>query len=710
MSAIPLNQEQEQALSRFSNFLESRKSCFILTGGAGTGKTTLIRAFCEVLEKRKKRFLLLSPTGRASRVLQEATGRTASTIHSAIYAYDRMEIIDERKSPEAKEGLKISFKLRDDDLGDILLIVDEASMVGDKESENEFLQFGSGRLLKDLLDFARISPRGEGPAKAKVVFVGDPVQLPPVGETDSPALSRRYLKENHGVEAEVFELTQVMRQKQGGAVLRNAHRIRESVISGLCLEFGLEKVSGEVEEITGLDALDLLEEDFSRSTGNSVLITHSNAKALRFNEAIRERLWKSGSSEIQPGDILLVNRNDHKTGLCNGDIVRVVSVEPKSVERNIPIKNISDPVRLRFREVSIVFPSFAAEKETNETRVLILENLLDSPKRSLSALEQRALLVDFTNRHRNLKRGSKEFLLELSQDSFFNALQVKYGYAMTCHKAQGGEWERGVVNFEPRHPGQNPDFFRWAYTAVTRAKKTLLVINPPSFSRIDGLLKRNETSVDCLGLNAKTTPVAKERGNSNMAAPEKESWERFRFADQPGFLWELFQKIRSVCDDFGVEISDLKHLPYRDRYSLHREGVFLDFDVIYRKNGQISDISELSEKTGATFLFDEVLAGIKNIREERPTVALETLQPFLKKFVEKLTRSTQKEGIRVVAIETKSYRLRVFFEENGNEYILDFLYDSKERWTQIQEIPPGGMSDGFKGRIQSLIEGWRDDD
>lgn len=710
MSAIPLNQEQEQALSRFSNFLESRKSCFILTGGAGTGKTTLIRAFCEVLEKRKKRFLLLSPTGRASRVLQCATERTASTVHSAIYAYDRMEIIDERKSPEAKEGLKISFKLRDDDLGDILLIVDEASMVGDKESENEFLQFGSGRLLKDLLDFARISPRGEGPAKAKVVFVGDPAQLPPVGETDSPALSRRYLKENHGVEAEVFELTQVMRQKQGGAVLRNAHRIRESVISGRCLEFGLEKVSGEVEEITGLDALELLEEDFRRSTGNSVLITHSNEKALRFNKAIRERLWKSGSSEIQPGDILLVNRNDHKTGLCNGDIVRVLSVDSPTTLHSIHLRNISDPVRLRFRNVRIAFPAADTATGAVEHRVLVLENLLDSPERILSAVEQRALLVDFTYRHKDLKRNSKEFLLGLAEDQFFNALQVKYGYAMTCHKSQGGEWARVIVNFESGHPSQNLDFFRWAYTAVTRAKKTLLVINPPSFSRIDGLLKRNETSVDCLGLNAKTAPVAIERGNSNMAAPEKESWERFHFADQPGFLWELFQKIRSVCDDFGVEISDLKHLPYRDRYSLQKESSFLDFDVTYRKNGQISGITEIGRTAGDTVLFDEVLAGIRNIRKERSAATLEKLKPFLQQFVEKLTRSAQKEGIRVVNFETKNYRLRVFFEENGNEYILDFLYDSKERWTQIQEIPPGGMSDGFKGRIQSLIEGWRDDD
>lgn len=360
--------------------------------------------------------------------------------------------------------------------------------------------------------------------------------------------------------------------------------------------------------------------------------------------------------------------------------------------------------------VRIVFPSLDPEKETTETRVLILENLLDSPKRSLTALEQRALLVDFTNRHRGFKRGSKEFLLELSQDPFFNALQVKYGYAMTCHKAQGGEWERGVVNFEPGHPGQNLDFFRWVYTAITRAKKTLLVINPPSFSSIDGLLKRDETSEGFSGLTAKPGSAVTNRGDSNIASSEKEGWERFCFADQPAFIWDLFRKIKSVCDDCGVEILDLKHLPYRERYTFEGEGAFLDFDVTYRKNGQISGISELGGTAGDMAFFEDVLAGIKRIREERPTVALETLEPFLKEFVENLTRSTQKEGIRVVAFETKPYRLRVFFEENGNEHTLDFVYNGKKKWTDIQEISSGGRRDGFKARIQSLLEGWRDDD
>ena len=540
MSVISLNQEQVQALRCFSNFLESGKNCFILCGGAGTGKTTLTRAFCETLEKKGKRFLLLSPTGRASRVLQEATGRSASTIHSAIYAYDRMEILDEQENPEAKEGMRVTFKLRDENYGDIVILVDEASMVGDREEEKDFLQFGSGRLLKDILDFARIGPCGKSSSKAKVVFIGDPAQLPPVGETNSPALSKEYLKETHGLESEVFELTQVMRQKEGGKILWNAHRLRDSIVSGQFFEFGLKTAEGEVEKITAKEALDLLEEDFRRSCGKSVLITYSNAQALQFNQALRERLWGEENPAIRTGDLLVVNRNDRKTGLCNGDLVRVVSVEPRSIERNIPIKNIPDPVRLRFREVSILFPSFDTEKETNETRVLILENLLDSPKRSLTALEQRALLVDFTNRHRNLKRGSKEFLLELSQDPFFNALQVKYGYAMTCHKAQGGEWERGVVNFEPRHPGQNLDFFRWAYTAITRAKKTLSIMNPPSFSRFDGLLKRDETSEGCLGLTSESGPVAMEkRENCNMASPEKESWERFFFADKPVFLSQV---------------------------------------------------------------------------------------------------------------------------------------------------------------------------
>lgn len=710
MPEITLNQEQEQALRAFSAFLESGKGCFILSGGAGTGKTTLIRAFCEVLDKRQKRFLLLSPTGRASRVLQGATDRAASTVHSAIYAYDRMEILDEQKSPKAKEGLKISFKLRDDDIGDTLLIVDEASMVGDKGSEQEYLRFGSGRLLKDLLDFARISPREEGPAKAKVVFVGDPAQLPPVGETDSPALSRTYLKENHGLDAEVFELAQVMRQKQGGAILRNAHRVRESVISGRCLEFGLEKVSGEVEEITGLDSLDLLEEDFRRSTGNSVLITHSNAKALRFNEAIRERLWKSGSSEIQPGDILLVNRNDHKTGLCNGDIVRVLSVDSPTTLHSIHLRNISDPVRLRFRNVRIAFPAADTAKDAVEYGVLILENLLDSPERILSALEQRALLVDFTYRHKDLKRNSREFLLGLAQDLFFNALQVKYGYAMTCHKSQGGEWARVVVNFEPSHPSQSLDFFRWAYTAITRAKSTLMVIDAPSFSSIDGLLKRDETAGGSLGSDAIGASISTETGTGTRVSPENTDWLEVSFEGQPEFLRLKFRQIKSICEIEGLEILDVDHLQYCERYTLQKDGEQFSFDVFYKKTGEISCVRNLDGKKTEISVFEKAMASIRKLKNPRPAFSMETRPPFLREFLENLSKRVENAGIEIVSIEEKPYRLRVIFEEGGDERILDFVYDGKNRWKQIQEVPVAGKVHGFKERIRSLLEGGACDD
>lgn len=705
MSAISLNQEQAQALRAFSAFLENGKSCFILSGGAGTGKTTLIRAFCETIEKRDKRFLLLCPTGRASRVLQGATERIASTIHSAIYAYDRMEILDERKSPEAKEGLKISFKLRDEDNGDILLIVDEASMVGDKGSENEFLQFGSGRLLKDLLDFARISPRGEGPVKAKVVFVGDPAQLPPVGETDSPALSKTYLKENYGLDAEVFELTQVMRQKQGGAILRNAHRVRESVISGQYLEFGLEKATGEVEEITGLGALDLLEEDLKRSTGNSVLITHSNAKALHFNEAIRERLWKDGSSEIQVGDVLLVNKNDHKTGLCNGDIVRVLSVDSPTILHSIHLRNISDPVRLRYRNVRLAFPSANPAKNAVEHRVLILENLLDSPERILSALEQRALLVDFTYRHKDLKRNSKEFLLGLAQDPFFNALQVKYGYAMTCHKSQGGEWARVVVNFEPSHPSQSLDFFRWAYTAITRAKKTLMVIDAPSFSSIDGLLKKEDTADGRLGSNAIGASAFPEISPGVQVTPENRDWHELSFEDQPEFLRLFYMQIKAICQTNGLEILDVDHLQYCERYILQKEEEHFSFDVVYKKSGEISCVRDLENRKTETSLFENAMDAIRKIKKPRPTLSIETFPPFLREFTENLSKRAESEGIGITAIEEKPYRLRIFFEENGEERILDFVYDGKKRWKQIQEVPVGGKAREFKERIRSLLEG-----
>jgi len=217
-----LTQSQQQAISAIDAFLAVTAPVFILRGGAGTGKTTLIAHIIGMLKQRSRLVECIAPTGRAARILSAKTRHPASTIHACIYAVPTVEVIEAAESPN-DPGMRWFFPLKHQDPLGTVFIVDESSMVGDKDSKGDLLQFGSGRLLADLIDYTRLGRIGRsGECIAKIIFVGDPAQLPPVGESLSPALSKQYLGEVFGLECEEFELTEVMRQQQGSAVLDRA--------------------------------------------------------------------------------------------------------------------------------------------------------------------------------------------------------------------------------------------------------------------------------------------------------------------------------------------------------------------------------------------------------------------------------------------------------------------------------------------------------
>ena len=361
-------------------------------------------------------------------------------------------------------GMRIVYALKQTDPGATVFIVDEASMVGDRETKGDLLQFGSGRLLSDLIAYARLGrPRRDNELGTKIVFVGDPAQLPPVGDNLSPALSLDYLKENLDLECVEFELTEVMRQAAGSAVLDRATAIRDSIRREEFNSFNLASVDGEISAVSASDAVGCVT-DSVKAKSSAVLITYTNAAAREFNRAVRARLWGDEMHHLRVDDLLLVNKNSPMNGLFNGDLVKVVEIRER-VEKHVAIKGVDSPVKLTFRSVSLAHLGDDAQV----VQCQVLENLLESPERELSPNEQRALLVNFRQRFPHLKTKSAEFRLAIRQDEFFNALQIKYGYAMTCHKAQGGEWDTAVVNFSDSS-NRGKDFFRWSYTAITRSK------------------------------------------------------------------------------------------------------------------------------------------------------------------------------------------------------------------------------------------------
>ena len=311
---------QQAALNSIARFLEQQIPIFLLRGSAGTGKTTMITNIVKLLIEKKRPFQLLAPTGRAARILGARTHCGARTIHGYIYAVPDINVIESAESPN-DPGLHWFFPLKHDDPLQKVFIVDEASMVGDKESKGDLLQFGSGRLLADLIEFSRLGRLGRPPEFGpQIIFVGDWAQLPPVGETLSPALSAKYLRDVFRLECDEFELTEVVRQQAGSAVLDRATVLRDAIGNKLFNSFNVAAAEGEIVLSSISDGVATAEASF-RSKSSAVFITSSNAQALKLNRAVRGRLWGAEDADVQSGDLLLINKNSFKCELSNGDLV-----------------------------------------------------------------------------------------------------------------------------------------------------------------------------------------------------------------------------------------------------------------------------------------------------------------------------------------------------------------------------------------------------
>lgn len=492
---IQLNQEQQQALAFILDFLQDdAQDVLILRGSAGTGKTTLIAEVVQQIHSMNKSVQLMAPTARAARVLtvklaardDEENKAFCSTLHSCIYSEPRLELDEEKsreefelQAEEVQDELHQYFPLKTQEPSWQIAIVDEASMLGDLEQKQTTLQFGSGRVLHDLLRYTRLSSaRTDGEIRRKLIFVGDHNQLPPVKEPSSLALDAEYLREKYGLQVCEIGLNQVMRQADGSRILDVASRLRDALGYDWHVAPPLPDEADGLSYLSSKDAVTYYV-GLYRDRKVTSIVTHSNGKALGYNTAIRKQLWGEAAPELVRGELLLINQNCQLYGMSNGDLVKTRELSPRSENVTIRLQK-GGPVTLRFRDVTLVYRQ--ASGEIAEKNCKILENLLDREGNILVRNERIALLVHFCNRHKDLDKKSRAFMRTLMDDPYYNALRVKYGYAMTCHKAQGGEWEEIIVDlphwFDGRH---STTHFRWVYTAITRAKKRLCMVNAENF-------------------------------------------------------------------------------------------------------------------------------------------------------------------------------------------------------------------------------------
>lgn len=444
---------QEVVLQQLSQFIleNNNDKVFLLKGFAGTGKTTIIGTIVTNLWHAQQKFVLMAPTGRAAKVITNYSKSTAFTIHKKIYF------------PKKQKGGGVSFTLQPNKHRNTLFIVDEASMIPDTPADSKL--FENGSLLDDLMTYVYSGH------KCKLLLIGDTAQLPPVNLALSPALDPDTLALHYNKEVQSIELDEVMRQAQDSGVLFNATLIREQLASFYFENFAFQvgPYKDIVRLVDGYEIQEAINDAYDRyGTEETTIIVRSNKRANLYNQQIRSRILFN-ENELAPGDLLMVVKNNYfwikatsEAGfIANGDTIEVLEI--------FAIKELYG---FRFAEVKVKMVDYPSMKPFE---TVLLLNTIDAETPALSYEDSNKLYQEVMLDYQNGSSNYKKFL-KVKSNPYFNALQVKFSYAITCHKSQGGQWETVFIEQPYLPSGIDKDYLRWLYTAVTRAKSKLYLI------------------------------------------------------------------------------------------------------------------------------------------------------------------------------------------------------------------------------------------
>ncbi|MGB1430652.1 MAG: ATP-dependent DNA helicase [Flavobacteriaceae bacterium] len=444
--------DQIEAIRRFSVFVEqgSSSSVFLLKGYAGTGKTTLIASWLKPLQRLGYKVVLMAPTGRAAKVMSSYAKAKANTIHKRIYF-----------AQQNKQG-GILFTLQKNKFRKTVFIVDEASMIGDEQSSAQLFQNGS--LLQDLISYVQQGDR------CKLVFVGDTAQLPPVKQEMSPALNQNYLSLHYSAEVSQVELSEVLRQDALSGILYNATNLRNLMHDNIedHFQFMIQNKVDITHLQDGYDVQGALEDGY-RDVGRTetTIIVRSNKRANQYNRQIRKQIMGL-ENDLAVGDLLLVVKNNYfwltpesQAGfIANGDVIEILR-----------ILSFQELYGFRFAKVHVQLVDYP-DQDPFDT-VLIID-ALDAEGHALTYEQSNQLYTKVRQDYLHLPKYKQ--YPEVKKNPFFNALQVKFAYALTCHKAQGGQWKRVFIEKPYLPEGPTVDYYRWLYTAITRSSEHLFLI------------------------------------------------------------------------------------------------------------------------------------------------------------------------------------------------------------------------------------------
>ena len=687
MGNIEYTRSQQNAVEAFRQFLDDDSTIFILKGAAGTGKTTILKAFVDIArgvddgEQAAQRVChVMAPTGRAAMILSEKTGLQASTVHRAIYMLSNSS---KRRMNNVSEDdiIQLKFVLRkNEDSEEAIYFVDEASMIQDCFSENDLFTFGSGHLLKDLFSYA------DG---RKIVFVGDYAQLPPVGQSLSPAMDQDYLATHYNVDCRVALLDEVVRQDVESGILLNATALRRSIDRKSFMSFTVDYA----DDVVNADN-DLLEPYFrlmpDKPNPQSIVITHTNRQALQYNQAIRRHYFGTKVARLLPGELLMIARNNYRADceLFNGSFVRVVECDSDAAVERYPVRlrGSGKLVDLTFRKVKIEYRSYGQRKEA---KVMLLDNFIDDENAIVSKEVVQAQTVLFHEKlpeklrkhlkeirsalnHPDEMKGNmmledmvKCYVDRVQKDEYFNAVVCKYGYAITCHKAQGGEWRNVFVDMNRAGGSQsNETYFRWAYTSITRSSGCLWLYRAPQFNYLSKLVVRPIQSQPKLKVSTATSDV--------------------------DYRDERFSRIQRMALQVGMSASEDRRYAYQHRITLCNAVESATFVLWYNSKGYTK--TTLANRSGDVFE-QEAEAIIRRSLGGAEVTFSAPERPLAEKLFAYVRELLEGDGITLLNVTSENYCDTYHLQTDGVAKV-QFFYNAKGEFTSMQPIGSLGESDG----------------
>lgn len=618
----------------------------------------------EYLKATKRSFAIAAPTGKAAVTLSNMTGEAASTIHRMIYNLN--DFREYSQDIEGSQTYKFYANIRFNTYpANTVYIVDEASMIADIYQDGEFFRYGTGLVLNDLIKFIYFDHNDHN---KKIIFIGDNAQLPQVGMHFSPALNIMYLQDKYGLRAETTTLTDVVRQKQDSGILKNANHIRSYIDRNIFNKLTIDFETNDVKYVDYKYLLSTYEEvNNIAGSQNNIIVTRTNADADAYNQEIRKLIFPGCNHKLRVGDKIICSNNTLKYGsyISNGSLGSVERIIGTTEEHRVKLKKknlitgkIDEKIiTLSFIEVMLKFENSEGREVSFVT--YLFENHLYHSQRETAIEEQKGLYIDFCQRNPGLKTGTQPFKDALLSDPYFNSMRIKYGYAITCHKAQGSAWKNVFVLCRGKRSDLNKDYFRWIYTAITRASENLYLVEPPNFTLLGGIksIDLASSSISCAEELMKPVINMDNRSDQLYVADD------FGITDKNSISFNIFTKISQIILDKDISVDHIEHHQYQETYFFRCNKEYARINIYYGINGKIKKLLPMKLNTLTKWLLDilKTLLDLDNYSQDNQHI--EFSESFLEEFHSEICQLLSNYSIEFINLETLQWCQRYTFRK-----------------------------------------------